>query len=512
MARKLVRIAALAILFTSSVLADYDAGQRAWSAGRVDEALVEWRAAANAGDGRAMLGLGRMHLRGLGVPQDFVEAHMWLNLAASRGAKDAVKERDALEARMTPEERSEAQSRARKWQPAGVLAAGSGQNPRTPPPEAIRDAQMLLAKLGYEPGPPDEVWNSSTQWAYQSFLRDAGLPPSETLTPEALRTLRDLDRGRDTPQGSLAQRSAGSALAVPQGAVVRAAAAGNINALQAAVEGGGDVNARDQRGLTALMHAADRGYTLIVPLLLRAGADPDLRAVDGPTALFLAVLRGHIEIVEVLLEAGADTSIRGLEGMTPIKLAQTRKKHSEILELLEKHAKLVEEAQRAKKDADAFAHAKSSDTLQAYESYQSSWCPRGKFCDEARVRIDALIAERIAGKVFGGKNSKRHRQAYRFSPNGVVTGNYRGGASLLFGGKCAGTWRVKDGKVHVNCDNEISGETVAVAELKEETLVGREEYARGTKKPWTWRLSVRLGDVFATEQEVTTRRSSAGGR
>ena len=38
-----------------------------------------------------MLVLGRLHLQGLGVIQDFVEAHKWLNLAASRGEAAAVR-------------------------------------------------------------------------------------------------------------------------------------------------------------------------------------------------------------------------------------------------------------------------------------------------------------------------------------------------------------------------------------------------------------------------------------
>lgn len=67
------------------VWADYEAGQRAWKAGRHGEALTEWQAAAAAGDRRAMLALGRVFAKGLGTPQNYVEAHKWFNLAASRG-------------------------------------------------------------------------------------------------------------------------------------------------------------------------------------------------------------------------------------------------------------------------------------------------------------------------------------------------------------------------------------------------------------------------------------------
>ena len=513
--------AVLTLVLATSALANFEAGQRAWNAGRADRALVEWLAAANSGDERAMLMIGRMYREGLGVSQDLVEAHMWLNLAASRGEQAAVAERDALDARLTSDERAEAQSRAMLWRPngdrvAGAAArspdssAGSGTG-RPPPREAIHEAQTLLSRLGYEPGPPDGIWNSQTKWAYDAFLRDADLPPAETLTPDALHAMRDLDGGGGARQPSPSAIVAGSTATVPVDALGRAAARGDINGLQTAIDAGSDLNARDNEGLTALMHAAHRGFTLIVDMLLEAGADPDMRAVDGPTALFYAVEQEHVEIVELLLESGADASIRGKRGLTPLKLAQ-KQKSSEIAGLLEANERKVAEALRAKEDADAFLQAQSEDTPEAYAEYRSSWCPRGKFCQAARTRIDELIAERISGKTFGGRNSKRHQQAYMFLATGDVTGLYRGGASLFFGGKCTGSWRVEDAKVRIRCRRTNAGETVAVAEFSGETLVGREESTSGSGEPWTWRLNVRLGEIFDTAPATRSTQQDFGGR
>jgi hypothetical protein len=60
-----------------------------------------------------------------GTPQDYVESHKWLNLAASRflpseAAKRerAVKNRDIVAKRMTPGQIAEAQSLARDWRPS----------------------------------------------------------------------------------------------------------------------------------------------------------------------------------------------------------------------------------------------------------------------------------------------------------------------------------------------------------------------------------------------------------
>ena len=176
--------------------ADYDDGQRAWDAGRHSEALHEWQAAANAGDAKAMLALGRLYEQGLGAPQNYVQAHTWFNLAASRGEAEAVTERDTLAARMAPEQVAEAQKQAAAWQPepatAPASSAASG-SAGPPPPKAIREAQELLAALGYEPD-SDGQWGERTAQAYQAFVRDANLPKTDTLTPSALKTMRAMAR------------------------------------------------------------------------------------------------------------------------------------------------------------------------------------------------------------------------------------------------------------------------------------------------------------------------------
>ena len=62
--------------------------------------------------------LGLLYERGQGVPQDYVQAHMWLNLAASHEKiSGAVEDRDKLASKMTPAQIAEAQKLAREWNP-----------------------------------------------------------------------------------------------------------------------------------------------------------------------------------------------------------------------------------------------------------------------------------------------------------------------------------------------------------------------------------------------------------
>ena len=67
---------------------------------------------AEQGHAEAPYILGVMYADGRGVPQDYVEAHMWLNLAASRltgeARENAVRGRDGVAGRMTPDDLNEA--------------------------------------------------------------------------------------------------------------------------------------------------------------------------------------------------------------------------------------------------------------------------------------------------------------------------------------------------------------------------------------------------------------------
>jgi len=91
----------------------------------------------------------------------------------------------------------------------------------------------------------------------------------------------------------------------------------NIEGLLAA---GAEVDAKDEKGVTALMHASAEGHTQSVEALLDAGADVDAQADDGLTAL-MVVARGNTEIARALLDAGADVNVKAQHGVTPLMVA-----------------------------------------------------------------------------------------------------------------------------------------------------------------------------------------------
>ena len=85
------------------------------------EAVRWYRLAADQGHAGAQFNLGVSYSSGEGLPQDDVGAHIWFNLAASQSSGDDretyVKARDAVAARMTSEQITEAQRLAREWKP-----------------------------------------------------------------------------------------------------------------------------------------------------------------------------------------------------------------------------------------------------------------------------------------------------------------------------------------------------------------------------------------------------------
>ena len=87
------------------------------------EAAAAWyRAAAEQGYPDAQVLLGFAYSIGEGVPEDYVAAHMWVNLAVAKlppgKARDAALQlRDQLAAKMTPAQITDAQQLAREWTP-----------------------------------------------------------------------------------------------------------------------------------------------------------------------------------------------------------------------------------------------------------------------------------------------------------------------------------------------------------------------------------------------------------
>ena len=83
--------------------------------------IEQLRLDAEQEDADAQSSLGLMYGTGEGVAQDYVQAHKWINLAASRtttGKAEGYRSgRDKLAEQMAASQIAEAQRLAREWQP-----------------------------------------------------------------------------------------------------------------------------------------------------------------------------------------------------------------------------------------------------------------------------------------------------------------------------------------------------------------------------------------------------------
>ncbi|MFM2043991.1 MAG: hypothetical protein RLY86_2567 [Pseudomonadota bacterium] len=73
--------------------------------------------------------------------------------------------------------------------------------------------------------------------------------------------------------------------------------------IEAHLKRGVDINARDERGQTALMMAAAKGHAVACKLLLQAGADPTLKDTQGKDACFHATQCRKSDIYILIAEA-----------------------------------------------------------------------------------------------------------------------------------------------------------------------------------------------------------------
>ena len=111
---------------------------------------------------------------------------------------------------------------------------------------------------------------------------------------------------------------------------------GDIQAVMHHLAAGTDVNAKDERGDTAMFPAVIGGYKEIIKMLVNKGADVSVKNNAGFTPLHEGAYSGQKEIVELLITCGADVNTMKIDGMTPLDMASFGNRN-ETAALLRKH-------------------------------------------------------------------------------------------------------------------------------------------------------------------------------
>ena len=126
---------------------------------------------------------------------------------------------------------------------------------------------------------------------------------------------------------------------LPSGTALHvAASAGRVQVCKSLLEAGGDVNAKNQQGVTPLLVGLSHGSIACVPTLLDHGADVNAADNRGRSALMLLMNFGPADptaqnILHELLDKGADTNRRDSEGKSAEDWAKYYR-HDQFIEQL----------------------------------------------------------------------------------------------------------------------------------------------------------------------------------
>jgi hypothetical protein len=211
------------------------------------------------------------------------------------------------------------------------------------------------------------------------------------------------------------------AAAGPADDLIAAARRGDAATVQALLDKGVDVNAKDSNGCTALMQAAAGGRLTVVRLLIDKQADVNAQTTCG-NALFFASQNGLLAIVQALLASGADVSYTNEFGMTALTRASDGGYRDVVQALLAKGAQFPDKpsvekaatydtllesyllnAEKSLKDKGYYSgdieHVNSDDLAAAFETFQN-----GNNISET-IRLPHPATDKALGITFNPTNS-----------------------------------------------------------------------------------------------------------
>ncbi|XP_034153463.1 ankyrin repeat and EF-hand domain-containing protein 1 isoform X1 [Esox lucius] len=122
-------------------------------------------------------------------------------------------------------------------------------------------------------------------------------------------------------------------------ALMEATRAGALELVRAILQRGGNPNAMDKKRMTAVHHAAERGFFEVIVVLSAYLADLGVTTMDGNTPLHLAAAGGFTECCRFLAQRGCKTKLKNMDGLIPSQVAKN-KNHNPAMKELKKAERL----------------------------------------------------------------------------------------------------------------------------------------------------------------------------
>jgi len=163
------------------------------------ESAAKWfEEAALLGLANSQYNLALLYEQGLGVPQSSPDAYAWYAIAARAGDRGASEKLVTLKGQLPPEAVTEAETITERFRPRPLDLAANGVfrnlnwgRPQVINPTSISRSQILLARLGYKPGPADGAVGAATRLAVIAYERDNGLAQTGRIDTALLSKLEN---------------------------------------------------------------------------------------------------------------------------------------------------------------------------------------------------------------------------------------------------------------------------------------------------------------------------------
>jgi CDP-diacylglycerol--serine O-phosphatidyltransferase len=167
---------------------------------------------------------------------------------------------------------------------------------------------ILVALLAISIKPSHVLWGVALAYGLSGYVGWLVLRWRTEATQKQYQSIRDaIEEGDMSALGRMLRTTSPDTVVAPGGRnlLMVAIEETNLPAMELLAARGAALDARDERGATALALACETGFQEAVEVLLASGADANLADASGMTALDIAEEHGNHDIASLLLRYGA---------------------------------------------------------------------------------------------------------------------------------------------------------------------------------------------------------------